>query len=194
MRLGTHTSNSKHSHSNKRRKIDASTTIIHPDAQVDKSRTTGTPGVVANASCMTCRRARPAHVALCARCGASTCAICMRTCTGPDTDADALDRPSPLSLSITTNSPNATTTALPPGKRRRSPDDSAGENEVGTKLLAEDGVMPEYADADEIFANPKDALLGGTAYPSACRRSVCKACCVEDPKSTTCLDCLDNGC
>ncbi|KAI0247522.1 hypothetical protein BJV78DRAFT_1244625 [Lactifluus subvellereus] len=105
------------------------------------------------------------HHALYHRCSASTCAICLRACTGdlipgsrwtgslsPPPDSP----PSPLSQSITN--------ASSPCRRRRRDEDS-----------------------DSIVVKTRDAGNGR----SGCGQMVCRMCCFEHPQSgiVACLDC-----
>ncbi|KAN0114217.1 hypothetical protein V8E52_007015 [Russula decolorans] len=118
-------------------------------------------------TCTSCHRAvrlksNPAF--LCARCNASTCAICLRTCTGDPVssprwasslnlgcDSTAI----PLSQSNTNNS----------SPRRRRPCDEDSDN------------VSQSKDVD--------------SERSGCGQMVCRTCCFEHPQSgaVACLDC-----
>ncbi|KAF8465459.1 hypothetical protein DFH94DRAFT_783415 [Russula ochroleuca] len=118
-------------------------------------------------TCMSCHRTvglKSSPAFLCGRCNASTCAICLRTCTG-----DPVSSPHwPGSLNLVLDS-----TTIPPfqsnantSRRRRS----RGE------------------DSDDILKT-KDV----DNERSGCGQTVCRKCCFEHPQSGSiaCLDCSE---
>ncbi|KAJ7652248.1 hypothetical protein B0H17DRAFT_1101616 [Mycena rosella] len=135
-------------------------------------------------SCAACHRA-PGLTALlvCARCAATTCAVCSRTCTacvpsrpptpcltwsGPPTPAPSpAHSPRRLALALIGANTNTNSVPAPAPKRKKPRDEEDARRE------------DEDRDRDEGAEN------------AGCGRTVCRECCFEMPQesTTTCYDC-----
>ncbi|KAH9987068.1 hypothetical protein BJV77DRAFT_1027327 [Russula vinacea] len=118
-------------------------------------------------TCMSCHRTvglKSSPAFLCARCNASTCAICLRTCTSDPVSSPQWASSLNLVLDSTTIPPFQSNTNT---SRRRRPRDE---------------------DSDIIF-KMKDV----DNEQSGCGQMVCQNCCFEHPQSgaITCLDCSE---
>ncbi|KAN0137635.1 hypothetical protein V8E53_004686 [Lactarius tabidus] len=118
-------------------------------------------------TCTSCHRTiKPSPPLVCARCSASTCAICVRTCTGgplPSSHGTGTRNPSPHQLP--SPPPLSDLNAASPSRRRRPRDE-----DIDTTLTA------------------KDSECEG----SGCGRTICRICCLEilQSETVTCLDCF----
>jgi len=118
-------------------------------------------------TCTSCHRTlglKSSPTFLCARCSASSCAICLRTCTS---DSATTTR-SPCSLNLPLDSiavPFSQSNKNIPSLRQRRPRDDDNDNMLKTKEV-DDG-------------------------RTGCGQVVCRTCCFEDPQSgiVACLDC-----
>ncbi|KAH8980159.1 hypothetical protein EDB86DRAFT_576148 [Lactarius hatsudake] len=116
-------------------------------------------------TCTSCHRTiglKSSPPLVCARCSASTCAICVRTCTGdplsvPSSRGTGTRNPSPHRL------PLGNPSAASPSRRRRARDE----------------------DVDTVLKGPECEGTG-------CGRMICRICCTEILQSETvaCLDCF----
>ncbi|EPT02249.1 hypothetical protein FOMPIDRAFT_160388 [Fomitopsis schrenkii] len=146
------------------------------------------------ALCTSCHRnfaQRLNEVVRCARCRATTCLVCSRTCSAPPLSlppTPALTRsstPSPYpsprrpALALSTNSriPNGMVNALP---------STRGHAATGKRR------KPLLLNSDE-GCSSDDEKAGKDTSQHGCGRTVCRKCCHENPLSATtiCYDCLN---
>jgi len=117
-------------------------------------------------TCNSCHRTiKSSPPLVCARCSASTCPICMRTCTGPLPRSRGTGTRDPSPQRLPPPSLLSNTSTASPSRRRR----------------------PRDEDIDTILTVKDSECEGG-----GCGRMVCRICCLEILQSETvaCLDCF----
>ncbi|KAI0317923.1 hypothetical protein OF83DRAFT_1262533 [Amylostereum chailletii] len=129
-------------------------------------------------TCTSCHRAlnlkSTGQAVICARCNASTCAVCSRTC-----DAASLSPPAPLQF-ISVPLPSSQPTV-----RQRM---ALGVRNTNS-ILQRRRVREEEEESD----GPGDKDACGKNADEGCGRVVCRNCCLENPQSgsVTCHDCRE---
>ncbi|KAH6905123.1 hypothetical protein BKA70DRAFT_1293479, partial [Coprinopsis sp. MPI-PUGE-AT-0042] len=194
----------------KRRRIESSTLpsalFVPPSNGPAKAALTSPTGMPTCAYCHRGLLAIPGGPVMCARCSALTCTVCSRTCTSsrvsrpllcppPSAQATPAPRRSVLALHASTNVVQRSMAPGPLVRDASLPDvqmDSASQEDYSpTSKPIPIAVAKKRRKARTAWMEQTGNLDddGDSSEGGGCGRTICRNCCLESSKTTSCYDC-----